>query len=85
MLGPFTATTTLPEGTTIDPGDSLTESVTFSPTAVGSTTDGWIITADDGQGVRTIQFTGTGTLGDPAATGWQRNGAASLSSRRPCR
>ncbi len=80
VLGAFTATTTLPEGTTIDPGDSLTESVTFSPTAVGSTTDGWIITADDGQGVRTIQFTGTGTLGDPAATGWQRSGAASVSS-----
>jgi hypothetical protein len=78
VLGPFTATTTLPEGTTIDPGDSLTESVTFSPTAVGSTTDGWVITADDGQGVRTIQFTGTGTLGDPGGTGWQRNGAASL-------
>ena len=80
VLGPFTATTTLPEGTTLDPGDSLTESVTFAPSAVGSTTDGWVITADDGQGVRTIQFTGTGTLGDPAATGWQRNGAASLSS-----
>ena len=80
VLGPFTATTTVPEGTTIDPGDSLTESVTFMPTAVGTTTDGWIITADDGQGVRTIQFTGTGTLGDPGATGWQRNGAASLSS-----
>ena len=80
ILGPFAATTTLPEGTTMQPGQSLTESITFTPTAVGATTDGWIITASDGQGVRTVQFTGTGTLGDPGATGWQRNGSATLSA-----
>jgi len=78
VLGPFTATTTLPEGTTMQPGQSFTESVTFTPTAVGGTTDGWVITASDGQGVRTVQFTGTGTLGDPGATNWQRNGSATL-------
>jgi hypothetical protein len=79
VLGPFTATTTLPEGTTMTPGQSFTESITFTPTAVGATTDGWVITASDGQGVRTVQFTGAGTLGDPGATGWQRNGSATLS------
>jgi hypothetical protein len=78
VLGPFAATTALPEGTTMQPGQSFTESVTFTPTAVGATTDGWVITASDGQGVRTVQFTGTGTLGDPGATGWQRNGSATL-------
>ena len=79
VLGPFTATTTLPEGTTMQPGQSFTESVTFDPSKVGATTDGWVITASDGQGVRTVQFTGTGMLGDPGATGWQRNGSAALS------
>ena len=79
ILGPFSATTTLPEGTTMQPGQSFTESITFKPTAAGATTDGWVITASDGQGVRTVQFTGTGTLGDPGANGWQRNGSATVS------
>jgi hypothetical protein len=79
VLGPFTATTTLPEGTTMQPGQSFTESITFTPTGVGATTDGWVITGSDGQGVRTVQFTGSGTLGDPGATGWARNGSATLS------
>jgi hypothetical protein len=79
VQGPFTATTTVPEGTTMLPGATLTESVTFTPSAVGTTTDGWVITADDGQGVRTVQFTGAGILGDPGATGWARNGSATLS------
>ena len=80
VLGPFTATTTLAEGTTIAPGASAVESVTFTPSAVGTTTDGWIITPDDGHGVRTVQFSGTGTLGDPGATGWTRNGSATVVS-----
>jgi hypothetical protein len=79
VLGPFTAITPLPEGTTIQPGASLVESATFTPSAVGSTTDGWVITADDGQGVRSAVFSGTGILGDPGVTGWTRNGSASLS------
>ncbi len=80
-LGPFTATTSLAEGTTIAAGASLTESVTFTPTAVGTTSDGWVITADDGQGVRTVTFTGNGVVGDPAsAGGWQLNGSSKVVS-----
>jgi hypothetical protein len=78
VLGPFAATSALPEGSTIAPGGSVVESVTFGPTAVGTTSDGWVITTNDGHGVRTVQFSGTGTLGDPGATGWTRNGSATL-------
>ncbi len=74
--GQFVATTSLGEGTTIAAGASLTESVAFSPTAVGTVTDGWVITATDGQGVRTVTFTGNGVIGDPGTGGWNLNGSA---------
>jgi hypothetical protein len=35
--GAFSATTSLPEGTTIGPGEELTEEVVFTPKAIGST------------------------------------------------
>ena len=78
VLGPFTATTSLPEGTTIAAGATVTESVTFTPSAVGATTDGWTITADDGSGVRTVSFLGTGVIPDPSAGGWALNGSSKL-------
>ena len=56
----FTATTSLPAGTTIAPGASLTETVAFDPAAEGALTDGWTITANDGLGARTITLAGTG-------------------------
>jgi hypothetical protein len=56
----FTATTSLPVGTTIAPGASVTETVAFDPNAEGALTDGWTITANDGQGARTITVAGTG-------------------------
>ena len=58
--GAFTATTSLPEGTTIDPGQTLTESITFAPTSAGSASGAWQITGDDGSGLHTVQFTGDG-------------------------
>ncbi len=60
VTGPFSATTALGEGTTLPPGQSLTETVDFTPTALGTVADTWSINGDDGQGVRTISFTGTG-------------------------
>ena len=59
-LGTFVAETSLPEGLTILPGQSLTEFVTFAPLRSGAQTDGWIITADDGSGVQTVSFSGLG-------------------------
>ncbi len=78
VLGPFTATSSLAEGTTMAAGATLIESVTFAPTAIGSTGDGWIINADDGQGVRTVTFAGTGAIGDPTGGGWTLNGSSKI-------
>lgn len=58
--GAFAATTSLPEGTSIEPGQTLTESVTFSPTTVGPASGDWPITGDDESGQHQVQFTGTG-------------------------
>ena len=60
VTGPFSASTALPEGTTLAPGASLTETIDFTPTVVGSVTDSWSINADDGSGARTISLYGTG-------------------------
>ena len=56
----FTAYSTLPEGTFIAPGTSLTETVLFTPSTTGQETDSWSINSDDGNGVKTVNFTGTG-------------------------
>ena len=60
--GPFVAATQLSEGTTLLPGQSLSETVVFTPTQVGTVADTWIINANDGSGVRTLSFSGTGYI-----------------------
>src|SRR6185437_14014335 len=57
--GAFAATTSLPEGTAIEPGQTVSETVTFSPTAVGPASGAWAIT-DNQSGSHPVQFTGTG-------------------------
>ena len=59
-LGLFVAGSSLAEGTTIGPNTSLTETVTFSPTTTGTASDTWVINSDDGNGLETVQFTGSG-------------------------
>jgi iron transport multicopper oxidase len=59
-LGVFVASTSLEEGTTLSPGVTLTESVAFSPLQLGSASDQWILNADDGTGLQTVQLSGTG-------------------------
>ena len=69
--GDFTATTGLQEGTTLAPGQTISETVTFTPTATGPATPGsWAITGDDTSGPHMIQFTGTGVAagGTPTTT-----------------
>lgn len=56
----FHATTELAEGTVIEPGKSLTESVAFRPTEAGALADRWRIAAKDGTGVHEVHFEGTG-------------------------
>ena len=59
--GEFAATTSLPEGTTINPGQTVTETVTFTPSTPGAASGTWAITGNDGSGMHQVQFTGTGT------------------------
>jgi hypothetical protein len=69
--GDFSAVTSLNEGTVIPPGQSVTETVSFTPHATGPATAGtWAITGDDSSGPHLIQFTGTGVPagGTPATT-----------------
>jgi hypothetical protein len=63
--GAFTATTSLPEGTTIKPGESLTEEVRFAPTAPGVASGVWEINGEGSTKVHEVRFTGAGTITQP--------------------
>ncbi len=58
--GSFTATSSLPEGATIAPGETVTEVVTFTPSVVGSSAGTWEINSDDNTGLHQVQFSGSG-------------------------
>jgi iron transport multicopper oxidase len=58
--GPFSAVTSLPEGTSIPPGASASLTVRFTPAAAGAAQSAWTITADDGSGIHEIAFAGAG-------------------------
>ena len=68
--GAFTATTELSEGTTIAPGESVTETVKFTPTGTGPATDSWPINGEhNSTGVREVRFSGEGVVaGAPSGT-----------------
>jgi len=68
--GDFAATTSLPEGTTIPAGRSVTETVAFTPTSTGPASGVWQINGNDGTGLHPVQFTGTGAsapVGGPSS------------------
>jgi hypothetical protein len=50
----------LPEGSVIAPGGSVNLIVLFTPTTTGVATDAWSLNSDDGNGVQSVNFTGTG-------------------------
>lgn len=58
-LGIFNALTALPEGTTLLPGDTLTEYLSFIPTALGTFSDTWSLNGDDGGGIQNVTITGS--------------------------
>jgi hypothetical protein len=67
--GEFAPASELPEGTTIQAGESITERVTFAPTLLGPAAPGqWLITGEDGNGLREVMFTGSGVSAPPAQT-----------------
>ena len=78
--GEFTATTQLAEGTTIQAGQSVTESVTFTPTAPGSFTDTWPLNGTGNSVLTTVTFTGSGaTVSAADLANWNLHGHAALS------
>jgi hypothetical protein len=77
--GSFAATTLLQEGSTIQPGETVTEKVAFTPTAPGYLSGNWQINGDDISGLHQVQFSGTGTVPAPVAGSWTTNGTASIS------
>ncbi len=82
--GQFGAPTPVAEGQQLDPGETLTQSITFTPTLAGAGTGSYLITGNDGQGAQTVSFTGRAVaptshstaIPGPAAGGWSRNGSA---------
>ena len=58
--GAFTATSSLPEDTTIAAGESLTETVSFAPTATGAASGTWVINGEGSTTVHEVHFSGEG-------------------------
>ena len=64
--GAFTATSSLPEDTTIAPGETLVETVRFAPSAPGQASATWPINGEGSTSVHEIRFSGIGeTLSAP--------------------
>jgi PQQ-like domain len=73
--GEFAPLTALPEGTTIKPGESLTEVIEFAPTVVGAASAEWQLNGNDASGVHKVTFTGIGGISSPPN---ERTGLGSL-------
>jgi iron transport multicopper oxidase len=56
----FAPASELPEGTTIQAGETLTEQVTFAPTQIGFAQGEWLINGEDTSGLHHVLFTGLG-------------------------
>ena len=67
--GEFAATSSLEEGTTIAPGETLTETVSFAPTSAGAASGTWVINGDDASGLHEVSFSGVGTASAPTSEG----------------
>ena len=81
---PFGTDRPLGEGTVLAPGQRWQQSVSFAPTATGPFTGDYRIVADGGDGLQTLQFTGTGVDAPSElpglGTGWVANGDALITS-----
>ncbi len=76
--GAYQATTALSEGSTIAPGETVTETVKFKPEAPGYASGVWLINGEDSTGLHEVSFKGTGSVPAPGAA-WSHNGNASIS------
>jgi iron transport multicopper oxidase len=74
--GAFAAKTSLSEGTTIAPGETLTEQVAFAPNAVGPASGSWEINGNDAGGkLHSVHFSGVGIVLPFVQTGSTSSGA----------
>jgi hypothetical protein len=62
-LGQFVATSTLAEGTVLAASTSKTETVSFTPTVLGASSDGWVFNSTVSSTTTTVTFAGTGVQG----------------------
>jgi hypothetical protein len=79
----FAVVDSVPEGKTLQPGESTVASVDITPTFGGDHSDFWEFNGPDNGGIRRVTFQATATLSPlPAAItepGWTRNGTATRS------
>jgi hypothetical protein len=84
---PFIVASPISEGLAMSPGVSVTTTVTFTPTAAGTFSGSYQITADTGQGAQQVTVTGTAVspppqtrkLPAPGGIGWKYNHGAVMS------
>ena len=67
--GEFQAATSLPEGTTVAPGEELTEEVVFAPKSTGPAQGVWVINGSGTSGLIEVHFSGEGTSAPAVETG----------------
>ena len=75
--GAFTSASPLAEGLTVAAGDTIHQPVTFRPTVPGPVQESYLITADDGTGMRTVVLRGTG-VEDPITALYEQLGGATI-------
>jgi iron transport multicopper oxidase len=66
--GAFSAATSLSEGTTIAPGEILTEKVVFAPSVVGPAEGTWVINGSGSNVEHKVHFSGAGTAAPAVET-----------------
>ncbi|HET9953934.1 MAG TPA: choice-of-anchor D domain-containing protein [Polyangiaceae bacterium] len=79
VLGPFTATTELSEGTVLGVNESLTEWVAYTPPAQGSHDDVWVLNSTGDNGLQEVALHGAAVPGGATSgsvSGWRFNGSA---------
>ena len=78
--GDFSSTTPLPEGSVLQPGLTVQQAVTFTPTSATAETAAYEITGDSGQGAMSENLVGSGgpanSVPSPASDTWTYNGTA---------
>ncbi len=79
VAGIFVAETSLPEGTVLAPGTSLTETVSITPTSSGSFSDVWTLNGNDGGAARVVTFTATSGVASADASSFNPDGSVGAS------